>query len=172
MDMITVALTIADVHDARREIINRIQQSAAAGLNHATSVTRTMPERLIQERAGVLGEIAVRRWSGLPNGPLLLNVFHTVPDVGSVEVRTATRHHYRLPFRSNDPMQRRYVFCTYEFPETAVRLHGWIWGYEVRPLGAWENPGGTRPVFFVPSNKLRPLAELSCKLNLTDPTTC
>jgi hypothetical protein len=165
-DHIGVRLTAKDIADCKRSAVRRMNEAARMGLNHATSVNRSAPERLHQELAGVCGELAVEYWLGRRGEAGAVNTFHHIPDVGRAEVRCAIRHTYNLIVRDWEPMQRAYILTTIELPNTEVWLHGWLWGYEAELRGRRWNPGGTREAWLVRQDRLRPLPDRPLQANM------
>jgi hypothetical protein len=103
---------------------------------------------------GALGECAYAKamnvyWSGHSN------VYHTIPDVGTAEVRCRSRHDYELLIRRDDPDDRPFVLVTGSCPD--FRVVGWIKGEDAkRP--EWLQTHGNRPgAYFVPHHALTPI---------------
>lgn len=107
---------------------------------------------------GACGEFATakaKNW--LWNGSI--NTFHNAGDVGKVEVRTRTKHHYELIVRSNDNDAVPFVLVTGIAP--TYRVHGWIYGREAKREEWSQNHGGRPPAYFVPQNELEPIDTLT-----------
>jgi hypothetical protein len=105
------------------------------------------------------GEMAVAKglnlyWSGSVGD-------YSAVDVGGlVEVRTITTGHHRLILHPGDRDWAPYVLVDASY-QPEMRLVGWIYGKDGKDQKYWSDPSGkNRPAFFVPQNKLRPMAEL------------
>lgn len=86
-----------------------------------------------------------------------VNTFHDGGDVGDVQVRTRSKHHYELIVRNDDRDSDWFVLVTGTAPKFVV--HGWIQGRAAkRP--EWERQhGGFAPAFFVPQEALTSFAD-------------
>ena len=98
---------------------------------------------------GALGEYALSKflniyWPG--KGQL------RAPDVGLVDVRTATRPDSRLILHPDDPDDRQFWLLTGVNGRYMVR--GWCWGRDGKKQKFWTDPTGGRPAFFVPQSAL------------------
>ena len=105
---------------------------------------------------GCLGEMVVALylgtfWDGkvgdLSNG-----------DVGKIEVRTTAHENGRLILHPADHAASRFVLVT--GLNGNYTLRGWILGADGQDKAFWSDPGTGRPAFFVPQDKLQPIATL------------
>ncbi len=105
---------------------------------------------------GAVGEFVVARaldvfWSG----PGTLRA----PDVGLLQVRTATRADSRLIVHPTDPDDAPFVLVTGSGLTYVVR--GWLLGQDAKQPHWWADPTRSqRPAYFVPQAALRPVATL------------
>ncbi len=103
---------------------------------------------------GACGEMAVasalgRYWSGS------VNTFKSGGDVGTVQVRTRSRHDYDLIVRRDDRDNDIFILVTGLAPRFEVR--GWIRGADAR-RSEWLRTHGNRPAaYFVPQTALMPI---------------
>lgn len=98
---------------------------------------------------GILGEFALSkylgvRWEG--KGKL------RAPDVGEVDVRTRSRHHYDLILHDEDPDDR--VFWLLTGINGTYTVHGCIRAIDGKRREYWRDPAGGRPAYFVPQSAL------------------
>lgn len=76
-------------------------------------------------------------------------------DIGNIEVRSATEHHYRLILHPKDKDDSIYWFLTGQYG--AYRLHGWIMGKDGKKEEYWQKPKtGWQAAFFVPTSIINP----------------
>jgi len=106
---------------------------------------------------GACGEMAFAKATGL-YWEAGVNTFKAGGDVGTVEVRTRSRHDYELIVRDDDPDGRIYFLVT-GGPER-FRLQGWIKSEEARRPEWRKNHGGYQPAYFVPHSALKSLDQL------------
>jgi hypothetical protein len=105
---------------------------------------------------GACGEMAVAKatrlyWSGAIDRL-------RADDVGQFQVRTCSRHSYRLLLHPDDPNDRAFVHVTGLAPNFWIR--GWIYARD-KQEDWWEDPSGkNRHAYFVPTEELRPFDEL------------
>ena len=104
---------------------------------------------------GAVGEYVVARalavfWPG----PGLLRA----PDVGPIQVRTATRLDSRLIIHPSDPDDAPFVLVTGAGLSYEVR--GWMWGLNAKQPMWWTDPTGKRPAYFVPQKHLYDITAL------------
>lgn len=114
--------------------------------------------------AGALGECAFakatgRYWSGG------VNTFKAGGDVGSIEVRTRSRHVYDLLVREGDKDSSIFVLVTGGPSEFLV--HGWMHGRDAKQPAFRANHGNHGPAYFVPPAALRPMSELEQRYSLS-----
>ena len=98
---------------------------------------------------GALGEIALAKYLGVywtGKGGL------REPDVGVVDVRTRSKHHYELILHENDPSDRKFYLLTGSYGK--YKVHGWIMGKEGKNPDFWGDPAGGRAAYFVPHSAL------------------
>jgi len=106
---------------------------------------------------GAAGEMAAakaldRYWQ-MPVG-----TFKAGGDVGTLQVRTRSRHDYELIVREDDRDDDRFILVTGTLPR--FQIHGWIFGRDAKRPQWLREHGGRAPAFFVPHAELRPLIEL------------
>lgn len=98
-------------------------------------------------------------------------------DVGPVEVRTAGAtiteydlprvHKRRLCCHKDDLNDKPFVHVT--GINGQYRLHGWLYGREVKLDEYWKDPtGADRPAYYAPNNKLRSLESLKMMVDNGD----
>jgi hypothetical protein len=149
--------------DAWREGLRRISESGKSGRDHARSIDRPIEQRRLDEYVGCLGEIAVAKYLGIPWNPRM-NVFHTIPDAGHLDVRATTCQGGRLIIRHDDPPDRGFVFVTTEEHRGApMLLRGWLWAREAHRDEWLDNPNGQRQSWWAPVHGLRPMDTLPRK---------
>lgn len=117
--------------------------------------------------AGALGECAFakstgRYWSGG------VNTFKAGGDVGSIEVRTRSRHTYDLIVREGDKDASIFVLVTGGPREFLV--HGWIDGRSAKKTVFLANHGQHGPAYFVPPAALNPMSTLERRYALATET--
>jgi hypothetical protein len=106
---------------------------------------------------GACGELAVARVCGQYWGGSI-NTFHSKADVGKVEVRTRSEHHYELLVRKDDPDDRNFVLVTGRSPE--FQVHGWFPSRDAK-RNQWLATHGNRPAaYFVPTPMLKSIFDL------------
>lgn len=101
---------------------------------------------------GACGELAAakflgRYWDGS------VDTFKSLPDLGGVEIRTRSRHHYDLLIRKDDDPDRVYIHVTGRCPSFWIR--GWIRGKDGRRKEWLNNHGNRDWAWFVPTTALR-----------------
>jgi len=100
---------------------------------------------------GCLGEYALSKflgihWSGKGN--------LRAPDVGTVDVRTASQNHHTLILHDADPDDRTFwLLCGIN---GQYNVKGWITAAEGKQKCHWKDPGTGRPAYFVPQSALHP----------------
>lgn len=105
---------------------------------------------------GACGEQAVAKHLGMYWSGNLGNL--KAADVGSLQVRTRSRHNYDLLLHRTDADESAWVLVTGAAPRFSLR--GWCFGREGKDEKFWKDPAGGRPAFFVPQSVLRPMSEL------------
>ena len=154
----TVTLTLPEWSAIVDAAWLRIVSSAAQRLNHSTTYSRGMIERLGEEVTGAAGELAVGKWSGRFFVPSV-GTFHRVPDcLGNVEVRSTRHSDGHLIVRDNDATDRRYILAI--VGDDSVRLAGWMVGLEAR-RDEWRRASqrSDRPAWWVPQGQLRSMGD-------------
>lgn len=136
----------------------RIVASAATGLNHKTTYSRSMARRIHEEFVGACGEIAVGKAADKFFVPSV-GTFHRVPDcLKDYEVRSTDREDGCLIIRDNDSDERRFILAI-ATGET-VRLVGWMRGADAKKSEFLRDPHGYRKAWFVPQQKLLRIEEV------------
>lgn len=79
-------------------------------------------------------------------------------DVGSLEVRTRSRHDWDLIVRVDAPDDSPFVLVTGSAPAFCIR--GWILGRDAKRNEWLRNHGGYSPAYFVPAEQLRGIDEI------------
>jgi hypothetical protein len=102
---------------------------------------------------GAAGEMAVAKWRDRYWNGNLGNL--KADDVGTVQVRTRSRHDYCLLLHKTDHDDKPYISVSGLAPHFVLR--GWIWGREGKLEKYWSDPKGGRPAYFVPQSVLRPM---------------
>jgi hypothetical protein len=108
-----------------------------------------------QNIEGAYGELAFakfinRYWSGS------VNTFKDGGDVGDIQVRTRSKHHYDLIVRDGDRDNDIFVLVTGLAPSYLIR--GWIKGIEAKRMDDCIKAYGGRPsAWFVPADRLKPV---------------
>ena len=80
-------------------------------------------------------------------------------DVEQYEVRSTSRPDGDLILHDADKDDRPYI-SVYVSEGVGV-IRGWLMGREGKKKEFWRDPAKGRPAFFVPTNKLRPIEELT-----------
>jgi len=106
---------------------------------------------------GCCAELAVARylnlfWCGA------LNNFRARDVGGLVDVRSRSKHHYQLILHPDDPDDVPFVLVWAHPPD--FELTGWLLAREGKQQEFWSDPAGGRPAFFVPKERLHPMAAL------------
>jgi len=106
---------------------------------------------------GACGELAVAKllniyWDGS------VNTFKA-PDVGTLQVRTRSRHDYDLIVRPEDSGDEKFVLVTGVAPEYVVR--GWMLGKDAKRPEFLKTYGNRHPAYFVPQDKLLSIDEVA-----------
>jgi hypothetical protein len=107
---------------------------------------------------GAMGEMALakclgRYWSGAGER------FEDDTDVGGIQVRTRSNHKYELYLWPKDETDAIYVLVTGLPP--VYRVRGWITGADAKNEDWFKSlQTGRAPAYFVPTEALRPMAEL------------
>jgi hypothetical protein len=106
---------------------------------------------------GAAGELAVakaldRHW-GMP-----LNTFRVGGDVGDLQVRTRSKHHYELLVRPHDRDEDIFILVTGRSPY--FRVHGFMIGAQAKREQWLRAHAGRPPAFFVPQTALTPITDL------------
>ena len=164
-----VPLSLPDMSVALNAAWMRIIASAAVGLNHKTTYSRSISTRIHEEFVGACGEMAVGKAAGVYFVPSV-NTFHRVPDcLGDCEVRSTDRTDGSLIVRDNDGDDRRYILAI--VLDDKVDLVGWIKGSDAKQTEWLRNPHGHREAWFVPQSSLQPIEEVfECRSNLLSPS--
>lgn len=99
---------------------------------------------------GCLGEMALAKYLGVwwPGKGRFRDC-----DVSNVDVRTATKDHYRLILHKEDPDDR--VFYLLTGVNGVYTVRGWILGEDGKNEEWWEDPDTGRPAYFVPQSVLK-----------------
>jgi hypothetical protein len=155
--MLSYRLTNDDIEIVRKSVKKRIEISAEAGLNHATTYQRDMETRIREETVGAGAELAWAHLNGREwHNPL--NEFHHIPDDGLHEIRATDHPKGGLIIRDNDPDNRKYIFATANGRLYIFR--GWVFGYEAKIPDRQWNPHGLRPAWRVDRSDLHPMKML------------
>lgn len=106
---------------------------------------------------GALGECAFakatgRYWSGS------VNTFKTGGDVGAIQIRTRSKHHYDLIVRDGDSDDDLFVLVTGGPNEFAV--HGGIRGRDAKKDEFRQDYGNYGAAYFVPKDRLHDLSRI------------
>lgn len=76
----------------------------------------------------------------------------------NIEVRTATKDHYRLILHPKDPDESIFVLVTGLAPKFSIK--GWLFAKEAKQEKYWQDTGNGRPAYFVPQNDLKDIQSL------------
>jgi hypothetical protein len=87
-----------------------------------------------------------------------LNSFKAADVAGNIQVRWSPRYNACLIIRPNDRPDHNYVLVTGSIP--VFSICGWVSGESARSLVQPSTKGGGPPAWFVPQDKLRPIAGL------------
>lgn len=148
-----IDLTEGDMSLAKMCVAVRTSEALKANFTDRWHGTHLKSDDKAQrEVGGVLGEIAVMRWLGLPT-KLTVNTFHRKADVGEdIEVRTVLQPDYALTIRTNDNPDRRFILVV--LWKTQAVLIGWIFGRDAMVDANKRNPNNQGAAWFVPQRKL------------------
>lgn len=143
------------------------QQAAMVGaLRHIEATKRGLSNRFGADPdngwtlniEGAAGELAVARvldrYWGMP-----VNTFRRGGDVGQLQVRTRSRHHYELIVRSADRDTDIFILVTGRAPW--FRVHGFMVGADAKRPAWMQRHAGRPAAYFVPQAALRPIEDLS-----------
>jgi hypothetical protein len=103
---------------------------------------------------GVCGEIAYGKARNVY--VTLMSGTFKAPDVGTVQIRTRTKHNYELIIREDDSDSEFFVLVTVNPREPALfRVYGGIFAHEAKSHPEWkQSHGGREPAWFVPQLSL------------------
>jgi hypothetical protein len=109
-----------------------------------------------QHIEGACGEMAVARvlnryWNGS------VGTFKSGGDVGDIQVRTRSKHHYDLIVRSRDRDEDWFILVTGTAPR--YRVHGYVRAADAKKDEYRQNHGGHGEAWFVPAANLKPLKQ-------------
>lgn len=153
--MVEVTLTAYELEMAAIQGMRRQIEAVQKGLGHIAGYEGIGWDIHIE---GAAGELAFaksinRYWSGS------VNTFKTGGDVGSVQVRTRSKHSYELLVRDQDRDDDLFVLVTGVSPN--FKVWGYITGREAKQ-GQWrQTHGGRPPAYFVPHAALTPLVPVT-----------
>jgi hypothetical protein len=152
--MVRVNMTAKDLYRAVKHAELRVLESAfQARKDRFYSRHDTELQKQQKEIDGVLGELAVIKYLGIPTGPRL-NVYHELADVGDdLEVRATRRLDSPLIVRPNDEHKRRFILAVVS--DYYVDLKGWIAGTEALRDDWRANPNNAGEAWFVPQGALK-----------------
>lgn len=107
---------------------------------------------------GAAGEMAAAKalglyWSGS------INTFKTGGDIGTLQVRTRSRHDYDLIVRDSDRDDDRFVLVVGCAP--VFDVIGWILGRDAKRQEWTRTHGGRSEAYFVPQNQLLPIETIA-----------
>lgn len=105
---------------------------------------------------GACGECAVAKFLGMYWNGSLGKL--RAADVGTLQVRTRSRHDYDLIVHPGDEDDSPFVLVTGTAPVYVLR--GWIRGRDAKLPEFWSDPAGGRPAFFMPQSRLRAMRDL------------
>jgi hypothetical protein len=83
-----------------------------------------------------------------------------------IDVKTCEDVRHRMIVQDDDPLEWAYIFaCAAEAPK--ICLVGWCWGRDAKVKKFWDDPGTSRPAYWVPRKAeiLRPMSELRIHLH-------
>lgn len=105
---------------------------------------------------GCMGEYAVAKALGIFWNGNLGNL--KAPDVGSLQVRTRSKHHWDLILHESDPDDDAFILVT--GTNGKYTLQGWIFARDGKLSRYLKDPAGGREAFFVPQSALIDMAYL------------
>lgn len=135
----------------------RAAQNRKLGRRHAFGASAADSEQC--HITGAVGEACVAKllnsyWLGVGK--------FRGPDVGTLQVRTRSKPHYRLILHKEDADED--VFVSVYASEGVGVVRGWIYGRDGKRDAWWSDPAGGRAAYFVPNEALNPMSEF--------PTSC
>lgn len=152
---IRVTLTFAEVFDGAVRGIRRYIQNIHEGMpdNYGADPEQGWAYHI----NGCLGEMVVAKWR---------DKFYTgnignrkADDVSTYQVRTGSKHHYKLLIYKKDANEKQFILVTGLPPH--YDIVGWAWGHEGKKEEYWTDPtGDDRPNYFVPQEVLHDMDEL------------
>ena len=80
------------------------------------------------------------------------------PDVGEYQVRQTNLNHGKLIVRNDDASDEIFILVTGKCPEFTIR--GYMLGGDAKKDEYWQNPNQKTGAWFVPQDKLLPIADL------------
>ena len=98
---------------------------------------------------GAIGELVVAKY---------LNIYYAVkgkkrgPDVGHYQVRSSQNDNARLILHEDDKDDEIFFLVTGVF--TDFQVHGWCYARDGKKPEYWQDPGTSRPAYFVPKAML------------------
>ncbi len=93
-----------------------------------------------------------RYWSGS------VNTFRCGGDVGEIQIKTRSAHHYDLLVRPQDRDDDIFVLVTGVIPD--FRVHGWLRGRDAKKPEWLKTHGERPPAYFAPQFVLHPIVDL------------
>lgn len=102
---------------------------------------------------GAIGEAVFCKFLGV-YWTQSVNVDKKTPDVfPDWQVKFRSCHTHDLIFRADDIVEHRYVLVTGQGLD--FRVHGWIYGYDAKEVGVWDDKGERgSPCWWVKAKKL------------------
>jgi hypothetical protein len=117
---------------------------------------------------GACGEMATAKYAGVYWSGNMGDL--KADDVGILQVRTRSAHHYDLPLHPEDPFDRPFILVTGKAPFFILR--GWIMAGDGKRDEWWGEKGEKdRPAFWVPQSELRDMSELKFRNMLMEGTS-
>jgi hypothetical protein len=133
--------------------------------NHASE---NYSKALAMDMLGLLGEAASMiylspcTWHHYKTGDL-----RELADINDfIDVKTCEDVRHRMIVQDDDSAEWAYVFaCAAESPK--ICLVGWCWGRDAKVKKFWDDPGTSRPAYWVgrKAEILRPMSELRIHLH-------
>lgn len=153
-----ITLTTADITHAAAIALAR--DRSARKRRRKNTHGAEWSDSLDWHRIGAYGEVALALLTGHAiNQECVEKINHRLPDVGPYDVRTSPLPFARLILHPKDPDYRVFILAlTCDFP--TIRFAGWIWSHHAKKQEFWLEPKPSRPAYWIPQSKLRPLSEL------------
>lgn len=157
-DAVVVELTWRDIHIAGGVAVSRAVNAIARGRRDRFGLTHDGNLGADMEWMGCIGEMAVSKFT---NRFWAAGLEIDRVDATDYEVRTVGETRKRLILHPTDHDDLPYISAFVSRVRLPlVILRGFVLGRDGKRQEWWTDPGTGRPAFFVPTDRLLPMAEI------------